>query len=581
MNIGGWLRNLGLDHHEAAFRENKIDVDVLPALTDQDLKELGVLLGDRRKLLRAIAALDNTSAAASSPTPVPVAAAAPPTSSTLEVSGERRHVTMMFCDLVDLTGIETRVEAEEWRGLVGAYLDAASTAVTEWGGKVSDKLGDGLIALFGYPVAQENDGQRAAHAASAIQRSLAELNRKNHRNDIPILAARIVIDSGPMAIDDAPGRTMHQVLEQGTKPIATDQRTSGPLITEGRSSELKSLPWALRANGLVRARGDGRSMTYHQLISRAVDQLDSNTAEARRTLYDRARHALLNQLRSNKPVLVLADITRERRALDEAISKVEFDAGRKSRTDLQEAGTTAPPGQISDGGATSGPPRLDRTQASSTDLPEDGWPAVLFSARDRLLSVRSSRRRQAASGFRGDFGDVHDVGAPATDAKAPGDAPETYHLMPRYRSAEGRSRSSSEPHPDVEDLLSLDYRARREQSHELDCPDGPGALPAPEVEEEQKDQSSHEHFSRGAVSRPNWSRPLPKLLIISGVMTAATLNDVRVMIERYLPVGSRANEMWRYVSNEIREAALGSDILKFSSILEMALSIEGLECAFK
>jgi SAM (Sterile alpha motif) domain-containing protein len=429
MNIGGWLRNLGLDHHEAAFRENKIDVDVLPALTDQDLKELGLLLGDRRKLLRAIAALGNTSAAASSPTPVPVAAAAPPTSSTLEVSGERRHVTMMFCDLVDLTGIDTRVDAEEWRGLVGAYLDAASTAVTEWGGKVSDKQGDGLIALFGYPVAQENDVQRAAHAASAIQRSLAELNRKNHRNDIPILAARIVIDSGPIAIDDAPGRTMHQVLEQGTKPIATDQRTSGPLITEDRSSELKSLPRAMRANGLVRTRGDGRSMTYHQLISRAVDQLDSNTAEARRTLYDRARHALLNQLRSNKPVLVLADITRERRALDEAISKVEFDAGRKSRTEPQEAGSTAQPGRISDGGAnvSSGPPRPDRTQPPSTDLSEDEWPAVLFSARDRLLSVRSSRRRQAASGFRGDFGDVHDVGAPATDAKAPGDAPETYH----------------------------------------------------------------------------------------------------------------------------------------------------------
>jgi hypothetical protein len=64
-------------------------------------------------------------------------------------------------------------------------------------------------------------------------------------------------------------------------------------------------------------------------------------------------------------------------------------------------------------------------------------------------------------------------------------------------------------------------------------------------------------------------------------MTAATLNDVRMMIERHLPVASRANEMWRYVSNELREAALGSDIVKFSSILEMALSIEGLECAFK
>ena len=221
MNIGGWLRSLGLEHHETAFRENKISVDVLPDLTDQDLKELGVLLGDRRRLLRAIAALDSASAATSSPAPVPSVAAARPTSSTVEVSGERRHVTAMFCDLVDLTGIDTQLNAEEWRGLVGAYLDAASTAVTECGGKVSDKLGDGLIALFGYPVAQENDVQRAAHAASAIQHSLAELNLKNDRNGIPILAARIVIESGPMVIDDAPDGAMQQLLEPSTEPIGS------------------------------------------------------------------------------------------------------------------------------------------------------------------------------------------------------------------------------------------------------------------------------------------------------------------------------------------------------------------------
>jgi hypothetical protein len=288
-------------------------------------------------------------------------------------------------------------------------------------------------------------------------------------------------------------------------------------------------------------------------------------------------------LRTNKPVLVLADINRERGALEAAIRKVEADAARKPRTEPHEQGSAALPARTPDGGANvfSGPPKLGRSKPPSTDLPEDEWPAVLFSAHDRLLSVRSSRRRQAASGFRGDFGDVHDVGAPETDAKAPGDTPETYQLTSRYRSAEGRSRPSSEAHPDVDDLLSLGYRTRQEQSHELDPQDESGALPAPEVEEEQKDQSSHEHFSRGAVSRPNWSRPLPKLLIVSGVMTAATLNDVRMMIERYLPVASRANEMWRYVSNELREAALGSDIVKFSSILEMALSIEGLECAFE
>jgi hypothetical protein len=319
-------------------------------------------------------------------------------------------------------------------------------------------------------------------------------------------------------------------------------------------------------------------MSYHQLIARAVDKLDSNTGEARRALYERARQALLAKLGTNKPVLILADINRERGALEAAIRKVEADAARKPRTQPHEQGSEALPARTPDGGANvfSGPPRLGRAKPPSPDLPEDEWPAVLFGARDRLLSVRSSRRRQAASGFRGDFGDVHDVGAPETDSKATGDAPETYQLMSQYRSAEGRSRSSGEPHPDVDDLLSLD-----EQSHELDRQDESGALPAPEVEEEQKDQSSLEHFSPGAVSRPNWSRPLPKLLIVSGVMTAATLNDVRMMIERYLPVASRANEMWRYVSNELREAALGSDIVKFSSILEMALSIEGLECAFK
>jgi len=120
MDIGEWLGNLGLERYNAAFRENAIDTDVLRDLTDQDLEKLGVLLGDRRRLLRAIAALDDGSAAASSPAPVksPVtmplisAAAASPTSSTVEVSGERRHVTAMFCDLVDLTGIAAKLDPD-------------------------------------------------------------------------------------------------------------------------------------------------------------------------------------------------------------------------------------------------------------------------------------------------------------------------------------------------------------------------------------------------------------------------------------------------------------------------------------
>ena len=107
----------------------------------------------------------------------------------------------MFCDLVDSTGIAARLDAEEWRDLLGAYLDAASTAVTDMGGKVAKKLGDGLMALFGYPVAQENDAERAVRAGLAIQRSLTELNRKNEGTGKPALAARIAINSGPVVID--------------------------------------------------------------------------------------------------------------------------------------------------------------------------------------------------------------------------------------------------------------------------------------------------------------------------------------------------------------------------------------------
>jgi len=157
--IADWLEQLGMSEYADRFAENKIDVSVLPHLTDQDLKDIGVPLGHRRKMLAAIANLDNTTAVA---VPPPVSRSAPPVEAAATTAvGERRHVTAMFCDLVDSTGIAARLDAEEWRDLFGAYLDAASAAVMEMGGKVAKKLGDGLMALFGYPVAQENDAERA------------------------------------------------------------------------------------------------------------------------------------------------------------------------------------------------------------------------------------------------------------------------------------------------------------------------------------------------------------------------------------------------------------------------------------
>jgi class 3 adenylate cyclase len=174
--IAEWLEKLGMSEYARVFAENRIDFSVLRDLTDQDLKDLGVVLGDRRKLLRAIANINDKSPEV---TPQPVLSSAWPTTAATaaaEATGERRFLTVMFCDLVGSTSISAQLDAEEWRDLVGSYLDVASEAVTEMGGHVAKKLGDGLMALFGYSVAQENDAERAARAALSIQRALVEVN---------------------------------------------------------------------------------------------------------------------------------------------------------------------------------------------------------------------------------------------------------------------------------------------------------------------------------------------------------------------------------------------------------------------
>src|SRR5271166_2807709 len=177
MDLGAWLKQTGFERYEAAFRDNGIDEAVLPHLTVEDLKEIGVAtVGDRRKLLAAIAALASPTASGESAAPQPPSA---PAKRAPEISAERRPITVMFCDLVGSTSLAARLDAEDWRNLVNGYLDAASSAVASFGGHVLKRLGDGLMALFGYPQAQENDAERAVRAALAIQRALSEINARS------------------------------------------------------------------------------------------------------------------------------------------------------------------------------------------------------------------------------------------------------------------------------------------------------------------------------------------------------------------------------------------------------------------
>src|SRR5215469_349157 len=273
--IADWLRRLGLPEYAERFAENGIDVSVLPHLTDQDLKDMGVLLGHRRKMLAAIDELSSKPAAARAPaTGAPIGQAAVRTASPIappnEAVGERRYLTVMFCDLVDSTGIAARLDAEEWRDLVNAYLDDASAAVMEMGGHVAKKLGDGLMALFGYPRAHENDAERAARAALSIQRVLADLNRKNAGAGKPELIARIGLETG-RAVVDAAGEIYGDVTniaalvqalaEPGTVLITArmQRQVAGLFVAEERGMHvLKGVPEPTALIRLVRASGGGR-----------------------------------------------------------------------------------------------------------------------------------------------------------------------------------------------------------------------------------------------------------------------------------------------------------------------------------
>jgi class 3 adenylate cyclase/predicted ATPase len=307
LDIDSWLRSLGLGQYAAAFRDNAIDEKVLLRLTAEDLKDLGVgLVGHRRTLLDAIAALRGDANAKEPPpearphAPASAQAPAPPptVAPAAEAVGERRYLTVMFCDLVGSTGIAAKLDAEEWRDLVGAYLDAASAAVAEMGGHVAKKLGDGLMALFGYPVAQENDAERAARAALAIQRALGELNRKNAGTGKPKLAARIGLEAGPVVVDaegeifgDVPNVAARvQALAEPGAVLITAQiqrQVAGLFVVEERGSHaLKGVPEPTALFRLVRASGGGRRSGARQLTP-LVGRDDEMTILMRR--WERAR----------------------------------------------------------------------------------------------------------------------------------------------------------------------------------------------------------------------------------------------------------------------------------------------------
>jgi class 3 adenylate cyclase len=193
LDLGAWLRRLGLERYEEAFRENEIDDTVLSSLTAEDLKDLGItIVGHRRKLLDAIAALR-----ADTKAPAPDSPATIGTSP--RDAAERRQVTVMFSDMVGSTAMAARMDPEDFREVISTYQKCVAATVRRFDGFVAKYLGDGVLVYFGYPQAHEDDAERAVRSGMELITAVAGLQIGQ------TLQTRIGVATGLVVVSDLIG----------------------------------------------------------------------------------------------------------------------------------------------------------------------------------------------------------------------------------------------------------------------------------------------------------------------------------------------------------------------------------------
>jgi class 3 adenylate cyclase/predicted ATPase len=276
MDIEAWLRELGLERYGQAFRENEIDAAILPKLTADDLKDIGVtIVGHRRKLLEAIAALAEPALAPRAGTSAPAAA---PQARPAEA--ERRQLTVMFVDLVGSTELAGRLDPEDLRDVMRAYQAACTGVVGRLEGHVAKYLGDGVLAYFGWPRAHEDDAERAVRAGLALAEAVGRLDAHPEVR----LQARVGIATGHVVVGDVIGEgasreeavvgdvpnlaaRLQEIAEPGAVVIAaTTRRLVGGLFELGDLGPLRLKGFAepLTAFRVVgEGRAEGRFEALH------------------------------------------------------------------------------------------------------------------------------------------------------------------------------------------------------------------------------------------------------------------------------------------------------------------------------
>jgi class 3 adenylate cyclase/predicted ATPase len=248
MDVGGWLRSLGLGQYEGVFRANEIEADVLPDLSEADLEGLGLPLGPRKRILKAIANLADTDG---------VSRAGPrATVSVADDAAERRQLTVMFCDLVGSTALSARLDPEDMRQVIRAYQDVCSGVIARYDGFVAKFMGDGILAYFGFPRAHEDDAERAVRAGLQITASIGVLNT---RADV-VLRTRIGIATGLVVVGDLVGQgaAQEQAVVGDTPNLAARLQAlaqPGSVVVAGATRRLLGDRFILRDLGRQMVKG--------------------------------------------------------------------------------------------------------------------------------------------------------------------------------------------------------------------------------------------------------------------------------------------------------------------------------------
>ena len=292
-DLHSWLQALGLAKYAERFAEQEIDLELLPELTEQDLEKLGIPLGPRKRLLKAIAGLN----VGAWPAPVPAAAASEgtsadhtdrehaPVAASSTVEGDRRQLTVMFCDLVGSTSLSERLDPEALRDVIRAYQGAAAEVIGRLEGYIAQYLGDGLLVYFGHPRAHEDDAQRAVRAALGIVAAMPDLNARLVHHDGVRLSVRVGIHTGLVVVGQIGGGTRREQLALGDTPnlAARLQALAEPdtVVISGRTHQLVGGTFEYADLGAHSLKGIGEAVHAWRIVglSEAASRFEAATQD--------------------------------------------------------------------------------------------------------------------------------------------------------------------------------------------------------------------------------------------------------------------------------------------------------------